>query len=98
MTPKLTQIFALFRPCCKTDARCGWLPAARAARTMVEQQIAGDSRRVMRCLLIVSASERQQIAALATQEFLSRADIWRTAAKQYVEARETRAVSHAHES
>jgi hypothetical protein len=26
---------------------------------------------------------------------LSRADIWRTAAKQYVEARETRAVSHA---
>ena len=53
----------------------------------------------MRCLLIVSASERQQIAALATQEFLSRADIiWRTAAKQYVEARETRAVSHAHES
>jgi hypothetical protein len=52
----------------------------------------------MRYLLIVSASERQQIAALATQEFLSRADIWRTAAKQYVEARETRAVSHAHES
>jgi hypothetical protein len=30
--------------------------------------------------------------------FLSRADIWRTAAKQYVEARETRAVSHAHEA
>jgi len=28
----------------------------------------------------------------------SRADIWRTAAKQYVEARETRAVSHTHES
>jgi hypothetical protein len=48
----------------------------------------GDSRTVIRCLLIVSPSERQQIAALATQEFLSRADIWRTAAKQYVEARE----------
>src|SRR6516225_7409527 len=31
---------------------------------------AGDSRTVIRCLLIVSASERQQIAALATQEFL----------------------------
>ena len=31
MTRKLTQIFALFRPCIKTDARCGWLPAARAA-------------------------------------------------------------------
>ena len=31
MTRKLTQIFALFRPCSKTDARCGWLPAARAA-------------------------------------------------------------------
>ena len=59
---------------------------------------ADDSRTVIRCLLIVSASERQQIAALATQEFLSRADIWRTAAKEYVEARETRAVSHAHES
>ena len=39
MTPKLTQIFVLFRPCCKTDAMCGWLPAARAARTMVEQLI-----------------------------------------------------------
>ena len=49
-------------------------------------EIAGDSRTVIRCLLIVSASERQQIAALATQEFLSRADIWRTAAKEYVEA------------
>ena len=36
---KLTQIFGLFRPCSKTDARCGWLPAARAARTMVEQLI-----------------------------------------------------------
>jgi len=46
----------------------------------------------------VSASERQQIAALAAQEFLSHADIWRTAAKEYVEARKTRAVSHAHES
>jgi hypothetical protein len=23
MTRKLTRIFALFRPCCKTDARCG---------------------------------------------------------------------------
>ena len=33
-------------------------------------EIAGDSRTVIRCLLIVSASERQQIAALATQEFL----------------------------
>jgi len=22
---QLTQIFALFRPCCKTNARCGWL-------------------------------------------------------------------------
>jgi hypothetical protein len=30
--------------------------------------------------------------------FLSPGDIWRTAAKQYVEARETRAVSDAHES
>ena len=39
MTPKLTRIVALFRPCRKTDARCGWLPAARAARTMVEQLI-----------------------------------------------------------
>src|SRR5262249_22307161 len=29
----------LFRPCSKTDARCGWLPAARAARTMVEGRI-----------------------------------------------------------
>jgi hypothetical protein len=34
---QLTRIFALFRPCCKTDARYGWLPAARAARTMVEE-------------------------------------------------------------
>jgi hypothetical protein len=32
MTSKLTRIFALFRPCCKTDARCGWLPAAPEAR------------------------------------------------------------------
>ena len=23
ITSELTQIFALFRPCCKTDARCG---------------------------------------------------------------------------
>src|SRR5262249_47328904 len=37
MTPKLTQ--TLFRPFCKTDARCGWLPAARAARMMVEELI-----------------------------------------------------------
>src|SRR5215813_12762065 len=36
MTRKLTQIFALVRPCCK---RCGWLPAARVARTMVEEMI-----------------------------------------------------------
>src|SRR5262245_13356653 len=33
-------------------------------------EIAADSRTVIRCLLIVRASERQQIAALATQEFL----------------------------
>src|SRR5262245_59803686 len=39
MTPELARIFPLLRPCSKTDARCGWLPAARAARTMVEQQI-----------------------------------------------------------
>ena len=61
-------------------------------------EIAGDSRTVIRYVPIVSASERQQIAALATQEFISRADIWRTAAKEHVEARETRAVSHAHDS
>jgi len=36
MTPELAWIFALFRPRSKTDARCGWLPAARAARTLVE--------------------------------------------------------------
>jgi metal-responsive CopG/Arc/MetJ family transcriptional regulator len=39
----------------------------------------------------------ERVDALAARELLSRADIWRTAAKQYVEARETRAVSHAHE-
>ena len=62
-----------------------------AADTLARNiEIAGDSRTIIRCLLIVSVSERQQIAALATQEFISRADIWRTAAKQYVEARETR--------
>jgi hypothetical protein len=43
MTPKLTRIFALFRPCCKTDARCGWLPAAQAARTMVEELTAAKT-------------------------------------------------------
>jgi metal-responsive CopG/Arc/MetJ family transcriptional regulator len=37
----------------------------------------------------------ERVDALAARELLSRADIWRTAAKQYVEARETRAVSHA---
>src|SRR5215468_9469243 len=36
MTPELARIFALFRLCSKTDARCGWLPAAWAARTLVE--------------------------------------------------------------
>ena len=36
MTPELARIFALLRPCSKTDARCGCLPAAREARTMVE--------------------------------------------------------------
>ena len=38
MTPKLRQIFALFRPCCKTRDLDG-LPAARAARTIVEELI-----------------------------------------------------------
>ena len=39
MTPKLTRILSLLRPCSKTDARCGWLPAVRAARTMVKELI-----------------------------------------------------------
>jgi metal-responsive CopG/Arc/MetJ family transcriptional regulator len=30
----------------------------------------------------------ERVDALAARELLSRADIWRTAAKQYVEARE----------
>src|SRR5262244_3756211 len=44
MTPELARLFALFRPCSKTDARCGWLPAARAARTMVEGLVQDGDR------------------------------------------------------
>jgi len=55
-------------------------------------EIAGDSRTVIRYVLIVSASERQQIAALATQEFLL-ADI-----EAVCRGPRNEAVSHAHES
>src|SRR5262249_35287457 len=36
MTPKPAWIVAILQRPWKPDARCGWLPAARAARTMVE--------------------------------------------------------------
>src|SRR6516165_6255249 len=44
MTPELARIFALFRLCSKTDATCGWLPAARSARTMVEGRVQDGDR------------------------------------------------------
>src|SRR5215471_14947279 len=36
MTPKPAWRVAILQRPWKPDARCGWLPAARAARTMVE--------------------------------------------------------------
>src|SRR5215471_6758832 len=72
-------------------------PTTGTADTLARNiEIAGDSRTVIRYLLIVSASERQQIAALATQESLAPT----SGARRHAACRGPRneAVSHAHES